>query len=117
MKTQPHQLRHSCATLLLNSGTPIQTVKTILGHKFVDTTMRYARLYDGRVAADYYQAMAEIEENLFQDMRGNTEHTVFDEIVELLDKLSAGRLDSDQSNSINSLKSRVITMSGITNDI
>lgn len=57
----PHQLRHSCATLLLNAGAPVLTVQTILGHKFIDTTLRYARLYDGTVAADYYRAMAEVE--------------------------------------------------------
>jgi integrase len=50
----PHQLRHSCATLLLNAGAPILAVKTILGHKQIDTTMGYARLYDGTVATDYY---------------------------------------------------------------
>ncbi|MCL7455369.1 MAG: tyrosine-type recombinase/integrase, partial [Anaerolineae bacterium] len=58
---KPHQLRHTCATLLLNAGAPILTVQTILGHKFIDTTLGYARLYDGTVAADYYRAMAEIE--------------------------------------------------------
>jgi hypothetical protein len=32
------------------------TVQTLLGHKWVDTTLGYARLYDGAVAADYYGA-------------------------------------------------------------
>ncbi|NLF15084.1 MAG: phage integrase family protein, partial [Anaerolineaceae bacterium] len=40
----PHQLRFSCATLLLNAGAPVLTVQSILGHKFVDTTLGYARL-------------------------------------------------------------------------
>jgi integrase len=35
----PHQLRHSCATLLLNAGAPVLMVQTILGHKHVDTTL------------------------------------------------------------------------------
>jgi len=48
----PHQLRHSCATMLLNAGAPILTVQTLLGHKHIDTTLSYARLYDGTVAAD-----------------------------------------------------------------
>ncbi len=34
------------------------------GHKFVDTTLGYARLYDGTIAADYYQAMAQVEKQL-----------------------------------------------------
>jgi len=29
----------------------------LLGHEKVDTTLGYARLYDGTVAADYYRAM------------------------------------------------------------
>jgi site-specific recombinase XerD len=57
----PHQLRHCCATFLLNAGALVLTVQVILGHKYVDTTLQYARLYDGTVAADYYRAMAEVE--------------------------------------------------------
>jgi hypothetical protein len=34
---------------------------TPLGHQHVDTTLGYARLYDGTVAADYYRGMAQIE--------------------------------------------------------
>jgi integrase/recombinase XerD len=58
----PHQIRHSCATLLLNAGAPILAVQAILGHKYVDTTLAYACLHDGTVAADYYRAMTTIEE-------------------------------------------------------
>ncbi|MDD5371049.1 MAG: tyrosine-type recombinase/integrase [Anaerolineaceae bacterium] len=60
----PHQLRHSCATLLLNAGAPVLTVQTLLGHKHVDTTLGYTRLYDGTIAADYYRAMREVEQRL-----------------------------------------------------
>jgi hypothetical protein len=38
----------------MNAGAPILIVQAILGHKWVDTTLSYARLYDGTVAADYY---------------------------------------------------------------
>jgi integrase/recombinase XerD len=57
----PHQLRHSCATLLLNAGAPVLTVQALLGHEKVDTTLGYARLYDGTVAVDYYRAMGQVE--------------------------------------------------------
>jgi hypothetical protein len=36
-------------------------VQAILGHKHVDTTLRYARVYDATVSWDYYQAMEEVE--------------------------------------------------------
>ena len=36
----PHMLRHTWATLLLNAGTPILAVRSILGHKNSDTTLR-----------------------------------------------------------------------------
>ncbi len=55
---RPHQLRHSCAKLLINAGAPVLTVQNILGHKWVDTTLGYARLYDGTIAAGYYGAMS-----------------------------------------------------------
>src|SRR5215208_2864009 len=58
----PHQLRHTCATLLLNSGMSIFGVQSILGHKYVDTTLRYARTYDITVARDYQQAIKLVEQ-------------------------------------------------------
>jgi len=57
----PHQLRYSCATLLLNAGVPILTVQRVLGHRYVQTTLRYARLYDRTVVNDYRRAMAVVE--------------------------------------------------------
>ena len=39
-------------------------MQALLGHKWVDTTLGYARLYDGTVAADYYQAMAMVERRM-----------------------------------------------------
>jgi integrase/recombinase XerC len=53
----PHQLRRTCATLLLNSGMSIFGVQSILGHKYVDTTLQYARVYDITIAKDYQQAL------------------------------------------------------------
>lgn len=41
-----HQARHTCATLLLNSGVDIYTVKEILGHTDIGTTMQYAKVVD-----------------------------------------------------------------------
>ncbi len=41
-----HLARHTCATLLLNSGVDIYTVKEILGHTDIGTTMQYAKVVD-----------------------------------------------------------------------
>jgi site-specific recombinase XerD len=61
VRVTPHQLRHSFASLLLNAGAPILVVQALMGHKHVDTTLRYARLYDSTVAADYERAITSIE--------------------------------------------------------
>ncbi len=37
-----HDLRHSCATILLSLGTPLDVVRDILGHTTIRTTERYA---------------------------------------------------------------------------
>ncbi|MCD8739320.1 site-specific integrase [Mucilaginibacter roseus] len=41
-------LRHTYATLQLNSGTDIYTVSKMLGHRHVKTTQRYTRLLDDK---------------------------------------------------------------------
>lgn len=43
-----HDLRHSCASLLINMGIPIEVVRDILGHSTVKTTERYAHLHVDR---------------------------------------------------------------------
>lgn len=37
-----HDLRHSCATILLGLGVPLDVVRDILGHSTIKTTERYA---------------------------------------------------------------------------
>lgn len=52
----PHQLRHTCATMLLNAGMSVLGVQKLLGHKYVETTLRYARVYDATVVKDFQRA-------------------------------------------------------------
>lgn len=58
----PHRLRHTYATRLLNSGRmPVTTLQKLMGHRYVDTTMRYAALYDQTIRRDYQAAMAQAQ--------------------------------------------------------
>jgi integrase/recombinase XerD len=55
----PHQLRHTCATLLLNVGMSIFALQDLLGHRYVETTLNYAKLYDETVAKQFLEAKAQ----------------------------------------------------------
>jgi hypothetical protein len=82
--------------MLLNAGAPILTVQTLLGHKHIDTTLTYARLYDGTVAADYYRAMNDVERRLELVPNQEQPHTEPGQLVALVDALSSGPLNDSQ---------------------
>jgi len=106
----PHQLRHSCATLLLNSGAPVLTVQTLLGHKWVDTTLGYARLYDGTVAADYYAAMVSIEQRLSLPEDRLAAPPEVGQLIALVDSLRAGALNAVQSEAVRQLRAGMMAL-------
>lgn len=46
-----HSLRHSAATLMHDSGTSIATIKEVLGHSSLNTTMRYTHINNNQIKA------------------------------------------------------------------
>ena len=103
-KASPHQLRHSCATLLLNAGAPVLSVQMILGHKQIDTTLNYARLYDGTLAADYYSAMNKVEQQLALPEDSAKEPPRIGELIALTDALRNGSLNPTQTEIVRALR-------------
>lgn len=47
-----HLSRHTFATLLLMNGVPIETIKKLLGHTKITTTMIYAHVVNAKVGMD-----------------------------------------------------------------
>ncbi|MBW7939624.1 MAG: site-specific integrase, partial [Candidatus Omnitrophica bacterium] len=56
VKVTPHQLRHTFATQLINQGLPMESVRKLLGHKTLNMTQHYARLYDATVKQQFESA-------------------------------------------------------------
>ena len=57
----PHRLRHTIATFLINQGMPITSLQKFLGHQDINKTLIYARVYDETVRDQFASAMAHIE--------------------------------------------------------
>jgi integrase len=55
----PHQLRHTFATVLVNSGCSLQSLMAMLGHVSAEMSLRYGRLFDATVRADYEKALTQ----------------------------------------------------------
>jgi integrase len=53
----PHQLRHTYATALVNAGVSLQALMAMLGHVSAEMSLRYGRLFDQTVRADYERAL------------------------------------------------------------
>jgi hypothetical protein len=60
----PHQLRHTFATALVNAGCSLQALMAMLGHVSAEMSLRYGRLFDATVRADYDRALTLAKEHL-----------------------------------------------------
>jgi len=47
-KAHPHMLRHACGFALANKGTDTRTLQAYLGHRSIQSTVRYTELAPGR---------------------------------------------------------------------
>ena len=45
-KLSVHKLRHTAATLMYQNGVDVRTLKEVLGHQNLDTTMIYTHVVD-----------------------------------------------------------------------
>jgi hypothetical protein len=110
VQVKPHQLRHSCATLLLNAGAPILAIQKLLGHKDIDTTLIYTRLYDSTVATDYYRAVGEIERRSGLDDDTPDQLPGSGELLALLDALHVGTLNDAQREIVQALRMAILAL-------
>lgn len=53
----PHRFRHTMATKAINSGMPIESVQSILGHSEINTTMNYAHVSSDKAKMDHKRYM------------------------------------------------------------
>jgi hypothetical protein len=70
-----HQLRHTYATALVNAGVSLQALMALLGHSSAEMSLRYGRLFDQTVRADYERALALAKERLGPVLSDAPTHT------------------------------------------
>jgi site-specific recombinase XerD len=67
LKLSCHHLRHTMATQLLNADADLVTIQDLLGHTWIKTTQRYAKVSNLKVQRDYYKAMEVILQQTNQE--------------------------------------------------
>jgi site-specific recombinase XerD len=60
----PHQLRHTFATAMVNSGCSLQALMAMLGHVSAEMSLRYGRLFDKTVRDEYERALAQAKASI-----------------------------------------------------
>lgn len=71
-KTVPHALRHTWATALVNAGVSLQALMHLLGHVSAAMSLRYGRLFDATVRAEYERALTQAKAQLTPAPTANT---------------------------------------------
>ena len=86
------------------------TVQTLLGHEKIDTTLGYARLYDGTVAADYYRAMGTVEKLMVLPEDRSAQPQNPGELLALVEALGNGTLNPGQRETLQALCIGILAM-------
>ena len=60
----PHQLRHTYATALVNAGCSVQSLMELLGHVSAAMSLRYGKLFNSTVRANYERALAQAKAHI-----------------------------------------------------
>jgi Phage integrase family len=60
----PHQLRHTYATAMVNAGVSLQALMALLGHVSAEMSLRYGKLFDSTVRAEYERALTLAKQRL-----------------------------------------------------
>lgn len=63
-KVVPHALRHTYATALVNAGVSLQALMQLLGHVSATMSLRYGRLFDATIRAEYERALTQAKAQL-----------------------------------------------------
>jgi len=94
----------------LNAGAPVLSVQSLLGHEKLDTTLGYARLYDGMIAADYYRAMRQVERLFHLSETRQMPFYTPAELVALVDSLGSGTLNEHQRETVQTLREGILSL-------
>jgi hypothetical protein len=86
----------------------VLSVQTLLGHRYVDTTLCYACLYDGTAVSDYYWAIEQLEGRLMSVETGKGEPFYPESLLALLDQLSESAQEEKQSELLRMLRSGIL---------
>ena len=108
VSVSPHRLRHTFATQLINAGCRVTSLQQLLGHRRLNSTMRYARVHNRTVADDYYAAMTKIEQHL--DLLPDEQAVPSDQILTLLEQLQVDPLTAQQQATLLNLRRAIFDL-------
>ena len=84
---QSHQLRHSCATTLLNHGMNLVALKELLGHKDIRMTLNYAKVAPENIRREYEAAVEKMRAQVKTDPIGTPREIQTESIETLISDL------------------------------